>query len=162
MKSTYMFRYSYLTMKHSRHKFVDKSYKKVQKCQPSRGCPKYTIETSVFPQTADIAGYSFLSGRPRNATPKNSQFLSKARVLSSQSKITRMRSPTCTGTMGGKSMTCCTTNNTNISQKHRVPYKKDCCKRKFKMLVTSQEKLMTQIHVNQKNIIYINMQINKM
>ena len=31
---------------------------------PSNGGPKYTIDTSVFPYTADIDGYSLLSGKP--------------------------------------------------------------------------------------------------
>ena len=36
---------------------------------PSSGCPKYTIDTSVLPYTAETAGYKFTSGKPRNATP---------------------------------------------------------------------------------------------
>lgn len=32
---------------------------------PSNGGPRYTMDTSVFPYTADTVGNSFLSGRPR-------------------------------------------------------------------------------------------------
>lgn len=32
--------------------------------QPSNGGPKYTIDTSVLPYTAETEGYSCLSGRP--------------------------------------------------------------------------------------------------
>lgn len=83
--------------------------------QPSNGEPKYTIDTSVFPYTADTVGYSLLSGKPettfdyrstsntnnglildspRNATPRNSKSFSNDNVLSSQSRMTRIRSPT--------------------------------------------------------------------
>lgn len=31
---------------------------------PSSGGPKYTIDTSVLPYTADTVGYKHLSGRP--------------------------------------------------------------------------------------------------
>lgn len=41
------------------------------RCQPSSGCPRYTIDTSVFPYTAEMAGYNRFSGRPRKATPRN-------------------------------------------------------------------------------------------
>lgn len=34
--------------------------------QPSIGSPRYTIDTSVFPYTADTVGYNFLPGRPGN------------------------------------------------------------------------------------------------
>ena len=34
--------------------------------QPSRGGPRYTMETSVLPYTADTLGYSCLSGNPAN------------------------------------------------------------------------------------------------
>ena len=32
--------------------------------QPSKGGPRYTIDTSVFPYTADTEGYKRLSGKP--------------------------------------------------------------------------------------------------
>ena len=34
--------------------------------QPSSGGPRYTMDTSVFPYTADTEGYKRLSGRPVN------------------------------------------------------------------------------------------------
>lgn len=40
--------------------------------QPSKGGPRYTIDTSVLPYTAETLGYSCLSGSPLNATPRNS------------------------------------------------------------------------------------------
>ena len=51
--------------------------------------------TSVLPYTADTAGYRQALGSPRNATPRNSKPLSKANVLSSMSRITRILSPIC-------------------------------------------------------------------
>lgn len=33
---------------------------------PSRGGPRYTMDTSVFPYTADTDGYRRLSGKPEN------------------------------------------------------------------------------------------------
>ena len=39
--------------------------------QPSSGGPRYTMETSVFPYTADTEGYKRLSGRPVNNFDKN-------------------------------------------------------------------------------------------
>lgn len=60
---------------------------------PSRGLPRYTKVTSVFPQTADTAGNRHVLGSPRNATPRNSKPRSNASVLSSMSRITRILSP---------------------------------------------------------------------
>ena len=34
--------------------------------QPSKGGPRYTIDTSVLPYTADTEGYKRLSGNPAN------------------------------------------------------------------------------------------------
>ena len=39
--------------------------------QPSSGGPRYTMDTSVFPYTADTEGYKRLSGRPVNNFDKN-------------------------------------------------------------------------------------------
>ena len=38
--------------------------------QPSSGGPRYTMDTSVFPYTADTEGYKRLSGRPVNSILK--------------------------------------------------------------------------------------------
>lgn len=51
--------------------------------------------TSVLPYTADTAGKRQALGSPRNATPRNSKPLSNASVLSSMSRMTRIRSPIC-------------------------------------------------------------------
>lgn len=51
--------------------------------------------TSVLPYTAETAGNRQALGSPRNATPRNSKPLSKANVLSSMSRITRILSPIC-------------------------------------------------------------------
>lgn len=66
---------------------------------PSRGFPRYTIVTSVLPYTAETAGNRCALGSPRNATPRNSNPLSNANVLSSMSRITRILSPICEQTI---------------------------------------------------------------
>lgn len=57
--------------------------------------------TSVLPYTADTAGKRQALGSPRNATPRNSKPLSNASVLSSMSRMTRIRSPICRQTQVG-------------------------------------------------------------
>ena len=44
---------------------------------PSSGGPRYTIDTSVFPYTADTEGYKRLSGKPKITRLKNSRKIGK-------------------------------------------------------------------------------------